>query len=134
MREQGRFPRAIPMDCCGILLDISPRHVSMMLPVAADAEIFRGHYPHFPIFPGIYLIETALQTIEHFIQEEGFTSARITTLKSARLLAPVRPGEELISEATLLEDFFSPQASSWEVLCRSGDTPAAKIKMVVQAQ
>jgi 3-hydroxyacyl-[acyl-carrier-protein] dehydratase len=122
------------MDCRGTLTALTADSASTVLGIDPAAPVFQGHYPDFPIFPGVYLIETALQTIERFAQAKGVAAIRLATLKSARLLAPVRPGDVLTCEARLCDAAWSAEASSWEVECRVGAVTADKLRMTVSAR
>jgi 3-hydroxymyristoyl/3-hydroxydecanoyl-(acyl carrier protein) dehydratase len=129
-----QFARAVPMDLRGRVVAASDSAVSIDLSLDPAAQVFRGHYPHFAILPGVYLIETALQAIEAFTGARGWGAVRMTSLKSARLLSPVRPGDQLRCNARLLDAAFSPSASAWEVTCSVGETVAAKLHMTVRAR
>lgn len=126
------FDRPVPMDCSGQILRHSPEEIACALGVDVDAWIFRGHYPHYAIFPGVYLIETALQTVERHLRMDGFVAARISELKSARLMLPVVPGDELECIAKLLHRESQSTFSSWEVNCLLKGKPAARVKVVVE--
>lgn len=134
MKHEPQFARAVPMDCRGSLISCSDNAVSIVLSIDPEAPVFHGHYPHFAIFPGVYLIETALQTIEYFTQAQGWGAVRMTSLDCGRLLAPVRPGDQLCCKARLLDAAFAPSASAWDVVCSVGETVAAKLRMTVRAQ
>lgn len=130
--SSGWFARAVPMDCRGRLISRTAEGIKTERRVRQTDEIFRGHYPHFAIVPGIYLIESALQAVEQFAVSFGFSAARMTILKSVRLLAPVRPDDQLVCEAKLVGD-FTQAASTWDVVCLANETPVAKIKLVAEA-
>lgn len=134
-QQQPALPhaRAVPMDCSGRLAELRADGASTVLEIDPAALVFRGHYPQFPIFPGVYLIEAALQAIEHFARAHGVAAVRLAALKRARLLAPVRPGDELTCEARLLDPAWSAEASAWQVVCRVGATTAAQLHLTVRA-
>jgi len=62
--------------------------------VGADEPVLPGHYPHFPIFPGVCVIEC--------VHLSGLRAAppaagrlRLAGVESARFLSPVFPGDDL---------------------------------------
>jgi 3-hydroxyacyl-[acyl-carrier-protein] dehydratase len=116
------------------MMACSDDSINTELAIDPAAPVFQGHYPQFPIFPGIYLIETALQAIECFVQMHSRGSVRMTGLKSARLLAPVRPGDLLRCQARLLDPAFCADASQWEVVCSVDGAAVAKLRMTVRTQ
>jgi 3-hydroxyacyl-[acyl-carrier-protein] dehydratase len=62
--------------------------------VSPGELVFLGHYPGFPIFPGVCLIEhthrTCLETAP-----AGAGDLRLEAIESTRFLAPTFPGDEL---------------------------------------
>ncbi|MEV6960364.1 hypothetical protein AB0M97_14425 [Streptomyces sp. NPDC051207] len=64
------------------------------LTVGADEQVFRGHYPGFPIFPGVCLIETVHHTaLAHPPAGQG--RLVLAAVESVRFLSPVFPGDEV---------------------------------------
>jgi 3-hydroxyacyl-[acyl-carrier-protein] dehydratase len=59
------------------------------LPLAADHPALAGHFPGFPIYPGVVLLDAAIAAIE------GHYGARVTGVPVAKFLAPLRPGMPL---------------------------------------
>jgi 3-hydroxyacyl-[acyl-carrier-protein] dehydratase len=71
------------------------------------AQIFGGHFPEEPLFPGVLQIEAAGQAgILAALLRDGETvkSITLTHVLGARFLSPVRPGGELELVAQVLED------------------------------
>jgi 3-hydroxyacyl-[acyl-carrier-protein] dehydratase len=77
---------------------VSARESVLSTSVVVDPAdpVFAGHYPGFPILPGLFL----LQYVHDLVRGEGF---RVTGVDRARFLAPVHPGAELTIEARLTE-------------------------------
>ncbi|WP_158851698.1 3-hydroxyacyl-ACP dehydratase FabZ family protein [Saccharothrix deserti] len=67
-----------------------PTAVARMV-VAADDPVFAGHYPGFPIFPGVSVVE--------FAHRAACATApgtpRLAAIESTRFLRPAFPGTEL---------------------------------------
>lgn len=64
-----------------------------------DEAFFAGHYPGFPIFPGVCVIECV-----HRSSLLVLPSARLAAIESARFRGPVLPGDELSVELALTAD------------------------------
>lgn len=62
---------------------------SLELPIPADHPSFRGHFPGYPIVPGVVLLDTAQQGIE------TATGLRMSGIAMAKFTSPVQPGEAL---------------------------------------
>ncbi|MEU1779108.1 hypothetical protein ABZ545_06390 [Streptomyces abikoensis] len=69
------------------------------LTVDPAEPVFSGHYPGFPIFPGVCVVEFvhrgALATIP-----DPDRSWELSRIDKVRFLAPVRPGDRLTADIT----------------------------------
>jgi 3-hydroxyacyl-[acyl-carrier-protein] dehydratase len=70
---------------------------STAMDVDATEPVFAGHYPGFPIFPGVCLIEFAHRSAQ-CTPPHGAGSIKLTMVSSARFLSPVYPGDRLEAE------------------------------------
>lgn len=98
--------------------------------VAADEPVLPGHYPGFPIFPGVCLVEcvrlAAEATAPAPSAEAAGGPAGLAEIESTRFTGPVFPGDEL----TITID-WRRLASGWQ--CRAVLTgprgEAAKVRL-----
>ena len=78
-----------------------------------DLEIFRGHYPHFPVLPGVIQCEAAFQAgailiakAEAMTAEDDKNAGKVpvvTRQNNTKFRRMVRPGETLEIEVRLKE-------------------------------
>lgn len=72
----------------------------------AQLSVFDGHYPGFPIVPGVLLIEAAAVAVDALVGSAG----RWAGVQSARFQTPVRPDDEVVID--VLDDPYSALASN----------------------
>jgi 3-hydroxyacyl-[acyl-carrier-protein] dehydratase len=83
-------------------------------------EFFAGHYPGYPLVPGVLLCEAAMQAgaillSRHFAAEPGGRVPVATRMNDVRFKRMVRPGETIRMEVVLVErlaDAFFLKAKS----------------------
>lgn len=89
-----------------IELDLKQRTIRVEAQVPLESTIFEGHFPGYPLMPGVLLIESMAQTSGWLIigllrfERMPFLAA----VKEAKLRSFVRPGAQLELSATLLHD------------------------------
>lgn len=75
--------------------------------IAAELDVFRGHYPHFPILPGVLQLEAAFQAgailIARTQQVEDGQVPVVTRVNNTKFRQMVRPGDTLDIEVELTE-------------------------------
>ncbi len=66
--------------------------------VSGNEPYFAGHFPDFPVMPGVLIVEAVAQTASVMVAAStpDFTSGKLvffTTIEKARFRKPVRPGD-----------------------------------------
>jgi 3-hydroxyacyl-[acyl-carrier-protein] dehydratase len=82
-------------------------HSGTALSIRADEPVFAGHYPDFPIFPGVCLVECVHRSA--LATTPGGGRLDLAALQSARFLGPVYPGDDI----TISID-WRPVAGGWQ--------------------
>lgn len=106
-------------------LDTAPLYVLKRLPSDTESQlnisvqidekhrVFEGHFPDFPILPGVYLIQMVKDSLNTFLSDNFW----MKTASSVKYLKPVEPGKNksLRLEITLTEteDSLLVSASSF---------------------
>ena len=87
-------------------LDLDARTIRTEATVPTSSTIFEGHFPGFPLMPGVLLLEVMAQTSGWLIV--GITQFSrmpfLAAFKDAKLRAFVNPGEQLQVSASLTHD------------------------------
>jgi 3-hydroxyacyl-[acyl-carrier-protein] dehydratase len=72
-----------------------------------ELDVFRGHYPHFPVLPGVLQCEAVFQAgavlISRLIDTQSGAVPVVTRLQNAQFRKMVRPGDTLQIEVELTE-------------------------------
>ncbi len=70
-------------------------------------DFFKGHYPEFPLVPGVLLCEAAMQCgavlLSQFVAGENKKIPVATRMNDIRFKRMVRPGEKIRMEVDLVE-------------------------------
>jgi 3-hydroxyacyl-[acyl-carrier-protein] dehydratase len=106
-----RIPHRPPFLWLDRVLDISGKTIRAEKKVPEDLPLFQGHYPGYPLMPGVLLCEAVFQAgallIGELMQGEA-TGARsgvpvLTRILGAKFKREVRPGDILEIAASLVE-------------------------------
>jgi 3-hydroxyacyl-[acyl-carrier-protein] dehydratase len=87
-------------------LDVEARRIAADCRVPDESPIFEGHFPGYPILPGVLMIETMAQTGGWLVLATLRFAAMpfLAQVKQAKMRNFVAPGEALVAEAELLHD------------------------------
>lgn len=102
------LPHREPFLFIDEICDASPEYIVCRRRIRADEDFFRGHYPHFPIMPGVLLCEAAFQAGALLLSRRlgGFSGGvpAVTRASDIRFSRPVRPGDLLEIRADFVEE------------------------------
>ncbi len=89
-----------------VALDLGSRKITVEAQVPKQSTIFEGHFPGYPLMPGVLLIETMAQTSGWLLiallkfERMPFLAA----VKEAKMRTFVTPGETLTVDATVVHE------------------------------
>jgi 3-hydroxyacyl-[acyl-carrier-protein] dehydratase len=102
--------------------------------VRGDEWFLRGHFPGYPIVPGVILCEILAQSVCVLLgdQMSGNVTPRYTGLNKVRFRAPVRPGDTFETECRITRAkppfyFASGKGMVGETLCVTAEFSFAVI-------
>ena len=86
-------------------LDLENLKIKAVKNVTINEEFFLGHFPHFPVMPGVLIIEAMAQVGAYMMikkaQAEGINgdfTVLFAGIDSAKFRKPVQPGDQIIFE------------------------------------
>lgn len=108
-----RIPHRPPFLWLDRVLDISSDSIHAEKVIPHDLTLFQGHYPEYPLMPGVLLCEAVFQAGALLIGEimrgavgedgSGVGVPVLTRILGAKFKREVRPGDLLEVSATLVE-------------------------------
>ncbi|WP_028580260.1 3-hydroxyacyl-ACP dehydratase FabZ family protein [Desulfogranum japonicum] len=106
-----RIPHREPFLWLDRVVEISDDSIVAEKEILPDTDLFKGHYPDYPLMPGVILCEAVFQAGALLIGElvQGNTSEVeqgvpvLTRIQGARFKREVRPGDTITVSATIKE-------------------------------
>jgi 3-hydroxyacyl-[acyl-carrier-protein] dehydratase len=94
--------------------------------VSADETVLPGHYPGFPIFPGVCLVEYVHRSVLA-TAPAGEPEPELVAVESTRFTGPVYPGDALSADI----DWKPVDGPAWQCRAkvRSGRGDAASVRL-----
>lgn len=87
-------------------LDVGERRITVSAQVPQQSSIFEGHFPGYPLMPGVLLIETMAQTsgwlLIALLKFERMPF--LASVKEAKMRDFIKPGEPLTVDAHVVHD------------------------------
>ena len=103
--------------------------------IPPELDIFKGHYPDYPILPGVLVCEAVFQTgaifMSRLLREKGNPAADeqsipvLTRIKNAKFRKVVKPGDTMRIQVSLADNIGSAWFFKGKVLV--GDKTAVKV-------
>lgn len=99
------LPHRYPFLLVDRVLEIKPRvSITALKNVTMNEPFFQGHFPDFPVMPGVLIIEALAQTAALLTFSEAKAENAVyyfAGIDGARFKKPVLPGDQLIMTAIL---------------------------------
>ena len=99
------LPHRYPQLMVDRVLIRGPHHAAGIKNVTMDEPCFQGHFPGNPVLPGVYMLETMIQTGGVLIHQTVGTRpglASLLAIDKAKFRQPVFPGDRLTVEVEIM--------------------------------
>lgn len=123
------LPHRFPFLLLDRIVEFEPRkRIVAIKNVTANEPFFQGHFPGFPIMPGVLVLEALAQAgalmILHEDEQPGERLIYFTGVDGCKFRSPVVPGDQIRLEVEVLA--FRSTAGRMQGRARVGDKLAAE--------
>ena len=133
------LPHRYPMLLVDRIVELDAERIVGIKNVTANEPFFSGHFPDFPVMPGVLIVEAMAQTagvlVLKSIEDRASKLVLLVSIEYAKFRKPVVPGDELRMELIMLKRKASVAKMSGkatvdgalvaeaEVMCKLADKP-----------
>jgi beta-hydroxyacyl-ACP dehydratase FabZ len=108
---QALLPHRYPMLLVDRIIEMDRERIVGIKNVTANEPFFGGHFPGFPVMPGVLIVEAMAQTagvlILGQIPDRENKLVFLASVERAKFRQPVVPGDQLRLEAVVLKNKVS---------------------------
>jgi beta-hydroxyacyl-ACP dehydratase FabZ len=101
------LPHRYPMLLVDRIEELDPDRIVGIKNVTVNEPFFIGHFPDFPVMPGVMIIESMAQVagvlVLSTIPDRHTKLVLLASVDEAKFRKPVRPGDQLYIEMKLLK-------------------------------
>ena len=102
------LPHRYPLLLVDRILDFEPKEwIRGLKNVSYNEEVYQGHFPSRPVFPGVYIVEAMAQTGGCLLMREYEDRARkviyFMGIDAVKFRKPVLPGDQLVMEVKVVQ-------------------------------
>jgi beta-hydroxyacyl-ACP dehydratase FabZ len=100
------LPHRYPFLLVDRILELEPGRIVGIKNVTANEPFFPGHFPDFPVMPGVLIVEAMAQTagvlVLKSIPDRESKLVFLVSIESAKFRKPVVPGDQLRIEMSVI--------------------------------
>src|SRR5206468_13045385 len=101
------LPHRYPMLLVDSIIELEPERIVGIKNVTANEPFFDGHFPDYPVMPGVLIIEAMAQTagvlVLKSVEDRHSKLVLLVSIEYAKFRRPVVPGDQLRMELTMLK-------------------------------
>ena len=138
------LPHRYPFLLVDRIVELEAERIVGIKNVTANEPFFIGHFPDFPVMPGVLIVEAMAQTagvlILNSIPDRHNKLVLLVSVDAAKFRRPVVPGDQLRMDMTVIRRKGSVAkmagrayvdgllVAEAEVMCKLQDKPAEELK------
>jgi len=105
---QKIIPHRYPMLLIDRILELDPlKKITAIKNITINEQVFDGHFPGAPVFPGVYIIEAMAQAgavlLFREVPDRDSKLLYFTGIEEAKFRRPVVPGDQLRLEVSVIK-------------------------------
>ena len=101
------LPHRYPMLLVDRVIELEAERIVGIKSVTANEPFFQGHFPDFPVMPGVLIVEAMAQTagilVLHSIPDRASKLVLLVSIENAKFRRPVVPGDQLRLEMSVIK-------------------------------
>lgn len=101
------LPHRYPMLMVDRILELEPERIVGMKNVTANEPFFTGHFPEYPVMPGVLIVEAMAQVggvlVLMGVPDRKNKLVLFASIEEAKFRRPVLPGDTLVIECRTLK-------------------------------
>ena len=129
------LPHRYPMLLVDRVLELEPgKRILAIKNVTVNEPFFTGHFPHYPVMPGVLVVEALAQASAILASRTVNTKSDdksiyyLVGIDGARFKRPIVPGDQLLIEVTA--DRIGRELLKFSAQARVGDALAAEATLL----
>jgi len=101
------LPHRFPMLLVDRIVELEAERIVGIKNVSVNEPFFAGHFPDFPVMPGVLIVEALAQTagvlVLNSIPDRASKLVLLVSIENAKFRRPVVPGDQLRLEMVVLK-------------------------------
>jgi len=102
---QRILPHRYPMLLVDRIVELEPERIVGIKNVTANEPFFAGHFPGFPVMPGVLIVEAMAQVAGVLVLQDlpAQSAVFLASIEQAKFRRPVVPGDQLRIEMKVVK-------------------------------